>query len=138
MNRAQSKTQLRMLDDIYYETIILSITYCIAVWGTSSDTGFKRLERIHARAARTVKHLEKSPWDDKVVKKACWQSLSFLHRKRMLIMMSDCINERTDEWLKEMIMVPNKRSNNKLTLPRPRTEIGRMTMEFRGTILWNS
>ena len=29
-------------------------------------------------------------------------------------------------------MKPNKRSNNKLTLPRPRTEIGRMTMKFRG------
>ena len=27
-------------------------------------------------------------------------------------------------------MEPNKRSNNKLTLPRP--EIGRMTMKFRG------
>ena len=37
-----------------------------------------------------------------------------------------------------MIVEPNKRSNNKLTLPRPRTEIGRMTMKFRGTILWNS
>ena len=35
-------------------------------------------------------------------------------------------------------MEPNKRSNNKLTLPRPRTEIGRMTMKYRGTILWNT
>ena len=56
----------------------------------------------------------------------------------MLIIMSDCINERTDKRLKEMIMVPNKLSNNKLTLQRPRTEIERMTMKFRGTILWNS
>ena len=37
-----------------------------------------------------------------------------------------------------MIVEPNKRSSNKLTLPRPRTEIGRMTMKFRGPILWNS
>ena len=48
-----------MLEDIYYKTIIPSVTYCIAVWGTSSDAGFKGLEHIHARAARTVKHLEK-------------------------------------------------------------------------------
>ena len=33
---------------------------------------------------------------------------------------------------------PYKHSNNKLPLPRPRTEIGRMTMKFRGPILWNS
>ena len=52
--------------------------------------------------------------------------------------MSDCINERADKRLKEMIVEPNKRSNNKLTLPRPRTEIGRMTMKFRGPILCNS
>ena len=52
--------------------------------------------------------------------------------------MSDCINERTDKWLKEMIVEPNKCSNNKLTLPRPRTEIGRITMKFRGPILCNS
>ena len=57
----------------------------------------------------------------------------------MLIIMSDCINERTDKRLKEMIVEPNKRSNNKLILPRPRTEIGRMAMKFRGgPILWNS
>ena len=56
----------------------------------------------------------------------------------MLIIMSDCINERTGKRLKEMIVEPNKRSNNKLTLPRPRTEIGRMTMKFRGPILCNS
>ena len=56
----------------------------------------------------------------------------------MLIIMSDCINERTDKRLKEMIVEPNKRSNNKLTLPRPRTEIGRMAMKFRGPLLWNT
>ena len=78
-----------------------------------------------------MKHLEKSPWDDETVKKAGWQSLSFLYKKRMLIIMSDCINERTDKRLKEMIMVPNKLCNNKLTLQRPRTEIGRMAMKFR-------
>ena len=37
-----------------------------------------------------------------------------------------------------MIVEHDKRSNNKLTLSRPRTEIGRMTLKFRGTILWNS
>ena len=56
----------------------------------------------------------------------------------MFIIMSDCINERADERLKEMIIVPNKLSNDELTLQRPRTEIGRMTMKFRGSILWNS
>ena len=127
-----------MLENIYYKTIIPSVTYCIAVWGTSSDAGFKRLEQIHARAARTVKHVEKTPWDDEIVKEAGWQTLSFLYKKRMLIIMSDCINERTDKRLKEMIVEPNKRANNKLTLPRPKTEIGRMTMKFRGPILWNS
>ena len=75
---------------------------------------------------------------DKIVKKAGWQTLSFLYKKDMLIIMSNCINERTDKQLKEMIVAPNKRSNNKLTLSRPRTEIGRMTVKFRGTILWNS
>ena len=128
----------RMLEDIYFKTIIPSVTYCTAVRGTSSDAGFKRLEHIHARAVRTVKHPEKGPWDDEIVKKAGWQSLSFLYKKRMLIIMSDGINERTDKRLKEMIMVPNKLTNNKLTLQKPRTEIGRMTMKFRGTILWNS
>ena len=37
-----------------------------------------------------------------------------------------------------MIVEHSKRSNNKLTLPRLRTEIGRMTLKFRSTILWNS
>ncbi len=56
----------------------------------------------------------------------------------MLTIMSDCINERTDRRLNENIVEQSKRPNNKLVLPRPRTEIGRMTVKFRGTILWNS
>lgn len=52
--------------------------------------------------------------------------------------MSDCLNERTDEQLKEMIVEPNKTFNNKLTLPRPRTKTGRFSLKFGGTVLWNS
>ena len=144
----------RILEDIYYKIIISSVIHCFAVWGSSSYAGFKRLERIHARAhscqstfmpehiharvVRTVKHLDKSPWDDQIVKTASWQIFSYLYKKLMLIIMSNCINERTDKRLNEMIIEHNKRSNTKLTLPRPRTEIGRMTIKLRGKILWNN
>ena len=55
-----------------------------------------------------------------------------------LIIMIDCINERPDNQLQEMIVDSNKRSNKKLPLPRPRTGMGGGKTKFRGTILWNS
>ena len=52
--------------------------------------------------------------------------------KCMLIAMGDCINERTGEQSKKMIMESNKHFNYNLTLPRSRIEMGRMKVNLKG------
>ena len=43
------------LEEIYFTTVIPTITYAIAPWGTCSESLFEELENIHVQAARVIK-----------------------------------------------------------------------------------
>ena len=47
----------KVLEEIYYTTIIAKTTYCISVWGNCSEATFNMLEDNHARAARLIHNL---------------------------------------------------------------------------------
>ena len=47
----------KVLEEIYYTTIIAQTTYCISVWGNCSEAKFNMLEVNHARAARLIHNL---------------------------------------------------------------------------------
>ena len=52
-----------VLVEIYYESIIANVTYCITVWGTCSPPLFKVLEHIHVQSAKLIYNIkdENSP-----------------------------------------------------------------------------
>ena len=49
------------LEEIYFKTIIPSITYGTSVWGNCSQSLLNSLDHIHARACRTVPLKSKLP-----------------------------------------------------------------------------
>ena len=60
------------LETIYYKTIILSVLYGMAVWGSCSDYLMKDLELIHLRAARLIHKLPRDMEDETVLINASW------------------------------------------------------------------
>ena len=58
-------------ETIYYKTVIPSILYSIAVWGSCSDYLMKDLELIHLRAARLTYKQPRDMADETVIIKLC-------------------------------------------------------------------
>ena len=45
------------LEEIYFTTVIPTVTFAIAAWGTCSQTLFEESENIHVKAARVIKRV---------------------------------------------------------------------------------
>ena len=57
--RRMSYLPIKVKEEIYFKTIISTVTYGIIVWGTCSPSLMKDIERIHARAVKTIHRLPK-------------------------------------------------------------------------------
>ena len=64
----------RILESIYYKVIIPSITYSIALWGSSKS--LKTLEDIHIGAAKYIFNIKESTLSNEVLAATKWKSLS--------------------------------------------------------------
>ena len=44
----------KVLEELYYKTVIPAVAYCIAVWGNCLTSLFQNIKEIHVRAARVI------------------------------------------------------------------------------------
>ena len=129
------------LEEIYFKTIIPSVVYCKAVWGSSTESGLQKLEKVHARAARIINRLPKEHDTDNTMEKAGWLPLTYIYKKRSSTIMHECFHGHYDHRITEMFSV-NKRKRigkeNHYQIIRPKKEIGRNSLRFRGPAIWNA
>ena len=64
------------LEEIYFTTVIPTVTYAIAAWGTCSEGLFEELENIHVQAARVIMRTAPNVKDSEVLNISKWDSLS--------------------------------------------------------------
>ena len=57
--RRMSYLPIKVKEEIYFKTIISTVTYGIIVWGTCSPSLIRDIERIHARTANIIHCLSK-------------------------------------------------------------------------------
>ena len=60
----------KVLEEIYFKSIIPGVTYGISVWGNCSPSALNSLHHIHARAARIVNNLNSTMADDTCLMKS--------------------------------------------------------------------
>ena len=77
----------RTQEDIYYKGAISSVTYCIAVWGTTSAPVFNQLEKLHCKAAKLIYRLPSSTPDHEALQNANWMPISYIYKRRMAAIM---------------------------------------------------
>ena len=127
------------LEEIYFKTIIPSVVYCIAVWGSSAESGLQKLEKVHARAARIINQLPKEHDTDNILEKARWLPLTYIYKKRIITIMHDCFYGHYDHRITEMLSVNQRKrigKENNHQIIRPKKEIGRNCLRFRGPAIW--
>ena len=79
----------KVLEEIYYTTIIARTTYCMSFWGNCSEAKFNMLEDNHARAARLIHNLPRNLSNEESLARANWQPISFLCERRLLVSGAD-------------------------------------------------
>ena len=93
--RRMSYLPKSILDEIYFKTIIPSITYGISVWGNCSQSLLNRLDHIHARACRIINRLPSS----QEVAHVCFSVIGFL----LIIYIKDVYCLRCIKFLKGLL-----------------------------------
>ena len=54
-------------EQIYYKTVITAITYCIAVWGTASDSNMDELDTLLTEAAKIIYNIKENCTDEEIL-----------------------------------------------------------------------
>ena len=70
---------------IYFKTVVSSMTYCISVWGTSSNVILDAIENLHSRAAKLIHKIkDRTLTNEEIIDKVNWQPISYIYKKRLL------------------------------------------------------
>ena len=129
-----------ILESIYFKGIIPSITYSIALWGSSKS--LQTLEDIHIRAARFIFNIKESTLNTEVLAKTKWKSLSYIYKKRIATICYQAFYNRAPAGINSLFTkrspLRNLRDGLKLYVQRPRSDFLRSSFSHRATLLWNN
>ena len=97
----------KQLEDFYTKVILPSVTYGLTVWGSCNKTHLNNLEKLHARAERTVYGL---PWDtsaEDVLMRTGWDSLETMYKLRLTEFVFKCLKGYTVTEFKGLFLQGN-------------------------------
>ena len=137
-------TQLRyqltkpVLETIYYKTIIPSVLYGIAVWGSCSSALLEDIDRIHLRATRIINNLPPHIHSDHIRNAPYWNSIVLFYIKRLLVITYNIYYGNSIDPLNDLLVKPeatyNFRKSLNVEVDRPRTEVGRSSFKHRAAL----
>ena len=129
-------------ESIYFKGLLQSATCEVSVWGRCSPSVLEPLEKVHRRAAKIIHGIANTTPDTEIQKEGKWKSIFYMYENRLTTLTHQAYYERTPEVINQLIIKEDRirtlRDNRKISLTRPRTEIGRKSFRHRAAILWNS
>ena len=129
---------------IYYKTIIPSVLYGIAVWGSCSSALLEDIDRIHLRATRIINNLLPYIQSDHIRNAPYWNSIALFYInfiKRLLVITYNIYYGNSIDPLNDLLVKPettyNFRKSLNVEVDRPRTEVGRSSFKHSAALSWN-
>ena len=138
--RRMSYLPIKVKEEIYFKTIISTVTYGIIVWGTCSPSLMKDIERIHALAAKIIHHLPKHISDIYALEAEKWDKIEYIYIRKVLSKKHRIFYGECPQVLRSHFTQDNKRDKEckRFPIPRCTKEIGRISIKYRGPLLWSS
>ena len=115
----------KLLEEIYFKTIILQLTYCIAVWGNCAVAMFTEIERLHLKVARIIRKIPEDILNCNVLDHIKWQDLGYLYKCRIAIEVFKVKQGLNNRLLPFLTFTKSKNKSLLLELKRQKTEVGR-------------
>ena len=130
--------QRKVLEEIYYKSVIAGVVYCISVWGNCDTAKLNEIEKMHKRAAKLIYDVKGG---EDPLEIANWKPISYLYKRRVATIMHEVHSNKLNIELTEMFekkRYSKTRGTNNYVIPRPRTEHGRSSFCYRGPLTWNN
>lgn len=128
---------------VYNGLIEPHFNYCSSVWDGLSCKLSNKLQKLQNRAARVITKSSYETSTDLMLEKLNWDRLSTIRKNHKATLMFKILSNQTPEYLQELF-VPRigthnlRDSENKLWLPKPRTDYLKRSISYSGAFLWNS
>ena len=123
----------KVLEEIYFKSIIPAVIYCILVWGKCSSALLNSLNPIHDRAARLIH-------DQDDLQSLNWLPLSYFYKRRLLLFMFDVIKHNVPDDLASLFTLKSgsrpSRRGSQFVIPCVKYEIGKQSIQYRGPTIW--
>ena len=107
-------------EEIYYKTVVSSITYCISVWGTSSPTVLQELDAQHERAAKLIYGIKEKMSIKNTLTQVNWKPISYIYKRRILSWMHRIYYGSCPRVISEKFTKKSVRLRNALQFEIPR------------------
>ena len=121
------------LEEIYFKSIIPSVTYSISVWGNCLPSLMNSLNSIHARAFRVINNLQPSVADDTCL------PFSYFYKKSVLVLIHNVYfetwSQSVDELFSKNATSRSTRFPNQFNIIRFKSDTGRNTLQYRGPVI---
>jgi len=128
------KTSSQVLQLLYQAYIVPIIDYCDTVWSLSNSTDTGRLERLHSKFTSSIQSSDS------------FNLRSTLSERRvyhMALQVFKIVNNISPSYLHNTfsfaVNVSGRfgRNQHRLFVPRVRTNYGKRSLAYRGTVIWN-
>ena len=123
----------KVLEEIYFKSIIPAVIYGIVVWGNCSSAMLNSLNPIHDRAARLIH-------DQDDLQSLNWLPLSYFYKRRLLLFMFDVIKHNVPDDLASLFTLKSgsrpSRRGSQFVIPRVKYEIRKQSIQYRGPTIW--
>ena len=77
----------KLLEEIYFKTIIPRVTCSISVWGSCPPATFAHFEGLHLKAAKLIHRLPKHIMVCDISQYVHWQNLGHIYKRKIAIKM---------------------------------------------------
>ena len=130
---------------IYKALIQPYFDYCSSVWGSIGVCQSERLQKLQNRAARLITFSDLNIRSSTLLRDLGWDSLERRRAQQLAIILfkifHNLVPTRLNSLLKTTSSVHShnlRNSKYNLFVPRPNTEAGKRSFQYRGPVLWNS
>lgn len=117
--------------------------YCSPVWDGLNQKVAEKLQKLQNRTARAITGANGELGSDLVLKMLKWDDLSIGRKKNKVVLMFKVINNLKPQYLQKLFSSCNNNYDfrdceNKLALPKPRTNYLKRSFCYSGASSWNS
>ena len=126
----------KVLEFIYFKTIIPRVTFSISVWGSCSPANFAEIDRLHLRVAEIIHSLPMNIKECDILQHVHWQSLGYIYKRRIATEMFKA-KHMLNRLSLHVKTTASKRKGKLMEVPRKSLELGRDSLLFRGLVVWN-